>query len=404
MHGSAWYWALAATSIIALLGACGESETPPTSTPAAARRVAPDPSSPQDVLNASLFAMRAARSFHFALEATLDATVGGVGRRVHISFVGDYRTPDRTQGRLVVSIGESTLVLDVKTLAGVTFAGNSQTDQWTFARRLRAVLPNPRVLTTELAPALGSGVQISVERLGGLRVHRLQGVPSLGLFGELETDGPLCVWVGAEDLLVRRIETRGNVTLDELARLLERLGVSEVSSATVTMEFSAFGRLVEIEAPDMPTAAEAPIGPGERFPSQGNDHVRRGDLHPTYNSVPATSGWHYGQPLAPAPWGVHGVILPDEVLVHSLEHGGIGVHYDCPEGCGELVAQLARIVTEAVERGDKIIMTPYTGMGTRIALTAWTFLDGFDDLDEERIRKFIRVHESSPNAPEPLVR
>jgi hypothetical protein len=43
-------------------------------------------------------------------------------------------------------------------------------------------------------------------------------------------------------------------------------------------------------------------------------------------------------------------------------------------------------------------------MDTRIALTAWTFLDGFDDFDEARIMAFISAHESSPNAPEPFVR
>ena len=80
------------------------------------------------------------------------------------------------------------------------------------------------------------------------------------------------------------------------------------------------------------------------------------------------------------------------------------MHYDCPVGCGELVAQLASIVEGAVAQGLKVIMTPYPGMETRIALTAWNFLDAFGGFDEERIRTFIRAHESSPNAPEPFVR
>ena len=141
-------------------------------------------------------------------------------------------------------------------------------------------------------------------------------------------------------------------------------------------------------------------GPGERFPDQGGDHIGLGDSHPPYNSAPATSGRHYGAPLAPAPWGVYTEAIPDEVLIHNLEHGGIGVHYNCPNGCDELVDQLAGVV-----RGSgKIVMSPYPDMETRIALTAWNFLDAFDDFDEDRIEGFIDAHESSSNAPEPNVR
>jgi len=48
-------------------------------------------------------------------------------------------------------------------------------------------------------------------------------------------------------------------------------------------------------------------------------------------------------------------------------------------------------------------MSPYSGMDTAIALTAWTFLDQFDVFDEERVSAFISSHESSPNAPEATV-
>ena len=43
-------------------------------------------------------------------------------------------------------------------------------------------------------------------------------------------------------------------------------------------------------------------------------------------------------------------------------------------------------------------------METKIALTAWTFLDTFDEFDKDRVEDFARAHESSPNAPEYLVR
>ena len=157
-------------------------------------------------------------------------------------------------------------------------------------------------------------------------------------------------------------------------------------------------------SPGTPIVDVAPSGPGRRVPDQDRDHVELGQRHPEYNSLPATSGWHFGQPYGPADWDVYEEALPDEVLLHNLEHGGIGVQYDCPAGCDELVAKLHGFVTRVLNEGGKVIMSPYPGLDTRIALTAWTFLDGFDDFNEALIAAFISAHESSLNAPEPFVR
>ena len=134
----------------------------------------------------------------------------------------------------------------------------------------------------------------------------------------------------------------------------------------------------------------------------GNLHIEPGDPPPDpYTSVPATSGWHYSaRGLAPAPWTVYDDPLPDEVLVHNLEHGGVGIHYDCPNGCDDLILKLREIALNS----SKVIMFPYPGMDTRIALTAWTYIDRFDEFDEDRITQFIDAHVSSRNAPEWQVR
>ena len=144
-----------------------------------------------------------------------------------------------------------------------------------------------------------------------------------------------------------------------------------------------------------------PDGPGERFPDQGAKHIVTGEVHPAYNSTPATSGWHYDYADGgPARWDVYEEPLPDEVLIHNLEHGGIGIHYNCPEGCDDLVEKLEGYF----ERNLEIIVSPYPDMDTRIALTAWTFLDAFDEYDDERIKAFVKAHMNSPNAPEYLAR
>ena len=124
---------------------------------------------------------------------------------------------------------------------------------------------------------------------------------------------------------------------------------------------------------------------GERVPLQGREHIAQGVSHTPYSSVPPTSGPHY---FNPAPWRVYTEPLEDEVLVYNLEHGGIGIHYNCPEGCEDLVRRLVSVG----DRFEHIIQSPYPNMDTRIALTAWGFLDKFEDFDGARIVDFIEDH------------
>ena len=87
-----------------------------------------------------------------------------------------------------------------------------------------------------------------------------------------------------------------------------------------------------------------------------------------------------------------------------MEHGGISISYNCADpasdSCKQLTDSLTDIVNRAREANLKVLMSPYPGMPTTIALTAWTFLDAFDEFDKNRINDFIKAHESSPNAPE----
>ena len=125
--------------------------------------------------------------------------------------------------------------------------------------------------------------------------------------------------------------------------------------------------------------------PGTFVPSQGNAHVQfASDPHPPYNSDPPTSGPHLEYI---APWGIHTRPVPKELQVHNLEDGGVVVQYNCD--CPDLVEKLAA----AVKRyKDHVILAPYPGMKSKIALTAWTRIDTFDEFDEARIVRFIEAY------------
>ena len=125
--------------------------------------------------------------------------------------------------------------------------------------------------------------------------------------------------------------------------------------------------------------------PGEKLPDLGNDHIQSAsEPHVAYNSDPPTSGPHL--PYI-APWGVHTRPIPLELQVHNLEDGGVVVQYSCT--CPEAVEKLRSIVSKY----DKyVILAPYPTMKSRFALTAWTRLDRFEELDEKRVVKFIDTY------------
>lgn len=122
-----------------------------------------------------------------------------------------------------------------------------------------------------------------------------------------------------------------------------------------------------------------------------------------YSVVPATSGPHWagattpvGVP-SPARWGRYDGVLPDEVLIHNLEHGGIGFHYDCAEECPDIVKELDDIIPR---NPSQYIMSPYPGLPSKIAITSWRHHLYLDEVDVEEIRRFIDEYQN--RAPESL--
>jgi hypothetical protein len=122
-----------------------------------------------------------------------------------------------------------------------------------------------------------------------------------------------------------------------------------------------------------------------------------------YSIVPATSGAHwFGSSTAagipsPARWGRYEGVIPDEVLIHNLEHGGIGFHYDCAEECPEIVKALDDIMPRVP---TQYIMSPYPGLPEpyTIAITAWRHHLYLEEVDVEQILRFIEEYQD--RAPE----
>jgi hypothetical protein len=66
------------------------------------------------------------------------------------------------------------------------------------------------------------------------------------------------------------------------------------------------------------------------------------------------------------------------------------------DACPDLVAKLKAIVSAY---DHQVILAPYPGMKTRIALTTWTRLDASDDFDPRRGRSFITAYRGIDHHP-----
>lgn len=137
-----------------------------------------------------------------------------------------------------------------------------------------------------------------------------------------------------------------------------------------------------------------------------------------YATNPPTFGPHYPVWVDP---GVYDQPKDDRNLVHSMEHGYVIMSYRCnlgpgtqnPEASGSAIAsgsgqlntqaecdqrknELSQIYENKGKR--KLIVVARPNLDTNFALTAWIYLDKFNNFDEKRIDDFIDGHRD--NGPE----
>ena len=131
-----------------------------------------------------------------------------------------------------------------------------------------------------------------------------------------------------------------------------------------------------------PAAAAGPSKPAiVSVADQGRTHVLPGEPHPAYNSNPPTSGWHYP---STASWGFHNRELPDELLIHNLEHGGIWITYKDDQA----PALVDPLVALAREFPRKLAITHRPKNDSPLAVAAWGRLMKLDQYDRAAIVDF----------------
>ena len=348
-------------------------------------------------IQAALGTVLTGESFHFALDASIQASVAGISLDIPVTATGDFSPPDRSQATLSINMGFVSFELETVTADGFAYATDPQTGEWIQSADAGGLFSSPHVVIALVLQVADQMHVVGSGSIGGLPVLHLRADDALGVLGEdPEGSATVDVWVDLDTLTPVRIGVEGEISLSDLGDQFPAQIGSGPAKFEATISISDYGLPVAIEVPQVETTLVDGRLPGRKVELQIDLVIDFGTSHPAYKSTPATSGWHYGPPNAPARWGVHDDFVIDEVLLQNLVQGGVGLHYSCPDGCPEVVAAF----TEIADQYDKIIVSPYEGMDYKIALTAWTYIDEMDELDLERLDIFVRAHHNSERAPE----
>jgi hypothetical protein len=190
----------------------------------------------------------------------------------------------------------------------------------------------------------------------------------------------------SEDALQRRVGTDGTSALSGTPLIIIGVGFLVVVGLTAILLFSLL-------APGASAVVGTPLA------MDGRTHITEGTAGGPYSSTPAASGPHWPQPIQ---WGVYTSAIPQEPVIHNLEHGGIVIWYQAGQLTPSQVAELEEYVRgwNASER-FKVLVAPWGGadFGHPAAIVGWTWLQYLDEVDTELMDQFIDQHYG--DGPEP---
>jgi hypothetical protein len=112
-----------------------------------------------------------------------------------------------------------------------------------------------------------------------------------------------------------------------------------------------------------------------------------------YEMTPPAGGDHA------AAWmncGVYSEPVPNENAVHDLEHGAVWFTYDPAQVTDEQIEQITDLAPSTYS-----VVSPYEGMDSPMAVSAWGAQLAFDDPESEAVSDFVTKYWKSADAPEP---
>lgn len=130
---------------------------------------------------------------------------------------------------------------------------------------------------------------------------------------------------------------------------------------------------------------------------EGRRHIKPGEIV-TYKNAMPTSGPHREE----APWGYSPIQLPNENIIHNMEHGGIVVSYR-PDLDKATVEKLRALFTSPYADNSftptKAVVMPRAGQQKPIVLASWNRLLELDSYNQQTLIDYY--HTNIGHSPEP---
>lgn len=238
------------------------------STPNAAQSALADDDSAREILSAALEAMQAADAFHADVdasfkivqtEASFQMDEETFGDEFPIYYKGDIQAPDRTRGKLGVSLGFFLLEIDIITIGEDAYITNPETGVWERVFAADTGFPSPyEFALPPMDPARYEDVQIvGDDTVNGVAARRISAMVRGNYLGSAYDSLYVEMWVGVEDALVRRLTMAGETSAeaqdsaglsgDAMPLSPGDLGGAAEFNATIT--YTEFGADFDIRAP-----------------------------------------------------------------------------------------------------------------------------------------------------------
>lgn len=204
----------------------------------------------------------------------------------------------------------------------------------------------------------------------------------------------------------RRLTAEIGVSISELKGLTGSLGdptaglgglfglrsEGEPVPPVVTLDRVVPARPTPVTVTPVPAATphSAAASAGERVPVMASAAHRPEGESIDYGAVPPTSGLHWSRW---ADCGVHDEEVPDERVVHNMEHGHVIISYNLDPDLSPVMGQLSRHLEGFDSFG---VIRPYSKIepGT-VAMTAWGFTARVKGVDLGPIAAFYEEHSAN---------
>lgn len=136
-------------------------------------------------------------------------------------------------------------------------------------------------------------------------------------------------------------------------------------------------------------AASSPIGGLMTFQNMSRKHVA---TPVAYAEVPPVGGDHAG---ALQTCGAYDQPVPNELAVHSMEHGAVWITYR-PDLPSDQVKRLRSFADRS-----HVLVSPYPGLPSPVVASAWERQVRLDSATDDRLKRFVAQFRRGPQTPEP---